>query len=100
MAKPEDKLKQRVFLDPAQKAVLVVKVKQLFNAEPSTPKSDIFARVAKEAKISPSTLKKAVLQADEQVGSNGAPKLSIEITGLEAYIAWHVKNALRKGFGG
>lgn len=101
MAQPEKKKqKKKIFLDPSQKAVLVAKVKSAFNAEPGTPKADIIERVASEFKVNPSTVKNILKAADEQVSPAGPPKLSIEITGLEAYIAWHVKSALRKGFGG
>jgi hypothetical protein len=108
VAKPEEKKKKKkkkkkkVFLDPSQKALIVAKVKERFNAEPGTPKMDIIDRFAAEFKVSNSLVKNLLKQADGQVAGNpkgGPPKLSIEIVGLEAYIAWHVKSALRKGFG-
>lgn len=102
MAKPEEKnRKKKVFLDPSQKALIVAKVKSAFNAEPGTPKMDIIGRFAKEFKVSDSLVKNLLKQADGEASkpAGGPPKLSVEITGLEAYIAWHVKSALRKGFG-
>lgn len=102
MAKPEEKKKKKkTFLDPSQKAILVAKVKGAFNAEPATPKMDIIERVAGEFKVSPSLIKTLLKTADGQAseGKGGAPKLSIEITGLEEYVQWVVKRALRKGFG-
>jgi hypothetical protein len=98
---PPEKKKKKVYLDPAQKALIVAKVKSALNAEPGTPKMDIIERMAGEFKVSASLVKNLLKAADEQAvaPASGPPKLSIEITGLEAFIAWHVKSALRKGFG-
>lgn len=97
---PPEKKRKKTFLDPQQKALVVAKVKTAFDAEPSTPKIEIVERIAKELKLTTSLLKKLLKDADAQVDGTGKPALKIEITGLEEYVEWAVKRAMRKALGG
>lgn len=94
------KKRSRNVLDEEGRAAMMKRYRALRTAEPDVQKTDHAKRAAAEFGVSKSVLYRELQRSRDQRAAAGNEPPKLELAGLEAFIEWHVKRAVRRALKG